>query len=123
MSGRGPVIRLSEKFEAFRETWTPKILAELNGQHVKIARLDGDFVWHSHEHEDELFLVLEGSLELEFEDGKEVLGPLDLYVVPRGVRHRPIANGEVKVLLFEPEATRNTGEVDEARSVDAPEWI
>jgi len=123
MSGRGPVIRLSEKFEAFRETWTPKILAELNGQHVKIARLDGDFVWHTHEDEDELFLVLEGSLELEFEDGKEVLGPLDLYVVPRGVRHRPIANGEVKVLLFEPKATRNTGEVDEARSVDAPEWI
>ena len=98
-------------------------MGELNGQHVKLAKAKGDFVWHHHENEDELFLVLDGTLRLEFRDGAVTLGPGELYIVPRGVEHRPVASGEVHLLLFEPVSTLNTGNVRNERTVEHPRRI
>jgi mannose-6-phosphate isomerase-like protein (cupin superfamily) len=98
-------------------------VGELNGQHVKLAKAKGDFVWHHHENEDELFLVLDGTLRLEFRDGAVTLGPGELYIVPRGVEHRPVASGEVHLLLFEPVSTLNTGNVRNERTVEHPRRI
>ena len=101
-------IHLATKLEAFTQTWTPKIIAALNGQHVKLAKLEGAFVWHAHEAGDELFLVLEGRLRLEMREGDVELGEGEMYVVPRGVEHRPVALPTASVLLFEPaESTLN----------------
>lgn len=113
---------LAEKLALFTEQWSPKIVAALNGQHVKLARLQGEFVWHRHEAQDELFLVLEGELTVELRDGEVRLGAGELLVVPRGVEHRPVAAREAKVLLFEPAGTRNTGEEGGERTVE-PDWI
>jgi len=103
-------VNLAEKLAAFDETWTPKIVAELNGQHVKVAKLEGEFVWHAHEHEDELFWVVRGELELHLRDRVVTLGPGELFVVPRGVEHKPVARERVECVLFEPASTVNTGE-------------
>jgi mannose-6-phosphate isomerase-like protein (cupin superfamily) len=112
-------VNLEEKFGTFSEAWQPRIVAELNGQHVKIARLLGEFVWHHHEEEDELFYVLAGTLRMQYRDREVVLGPGELCVVPRGVEHRPVAEAEVKVLLFEPASTLNTGNVVNERTYRA----
>ncbi len=111
-------IDLAEKLSGFDERWSPRIVAELNGQQVKLAKLEGEFVWHSHADEDELFLVLEGKLTIELRDGAVVLGPGQMVVVPRGVEHRPVAVGEVHLLLFEPAGTLNTGNVRNERTVE-----
>lgn len=116
-------IDLREKLERFDERWSPRVVAELNGQHVKLAKLEGEFVWHAHADEDELFLVLEGRLRIELRDGVVELGPGQMAVVPRGVEHRPVATGEVHVLLFEPAGTLNTGNVRDERTVDEPERL
>ena len=116
-------IDLAEKLARFDERWSPRIVAELNGQHVKLAKLEGEFVWHSHAEEDELFLVLKGTLTIELRDGAVVLGPGQMAVVPRGVEHRPVANGEVHVMLFEPAGTRNTGDVRNERTMEDLERI
>lgn len=113
-------IRLTDKFAAFTERWTPKIVAELNGQHVKLSKVQGEFVWHHHEHEDELFLVHRGHLRMEFRDRTVELSAGDMLVVPRGVEHRPVADEEVEVLLFEPAGTLNTGSAGGARTVADP---
>jgi mannose-6-phosphate isomerase-like protein (cupin superfamily) len=105
-----PVVNLTRAFERIDKSWTPMLAAELNGQHVRLAKLTGAFVWHSHEHEDELFLVVRGSLRIEFRDGLAELSEGDMIVVPRGVEHRPVADGEAHVLLFEPASTVNTGD-------------
>jgi mannose-6-phosphate isomerase-like protein (cupin superfamily) len=102
-------INLAEKLGLFSSHWDPKIVAELNGQHVKLVKILGEFVWHHHEHEDELFLVLRGSFRMEYRDRTEVLREGELVVVPRGVEHRPVAEQECSILLFEPAATVNTG--------------
>lgn len=102
---------LNEKFAVIRELWRPKVIAELNGQELKLAKFSGVFPWHHHENEDELFLVWRGEMVIEFRDGRVVLGPGDLCVVPRGVEHRTMAETEAEVLIFEPAATRNTGNV------------
>jgi mannose-6-phosphate isomerase-like protein (cupin superfamily) len=99
------------------------VVAELNGQQVKLAKLMGTFVWHHHELEDELFLVLRGELRIEFRDGEVVLGPGEMLVVPRGVEHRPHADSEVEVMLFEPASTVNTGNVRDERTIGNPERI
>jgi len=104
-------VNLSQKLGLFRDHWHPRIVGELNGQHVKLVKLLGEFVWHAHAEEDELFLVIEGRLLLEFRDHTVELGPGEFLIVPRGVEHRPVAEAEVAVLLFEPAATRNTGNV------------
>ena len=102
-------VNLAEKFALFREYWSPKIVGELNGQQVKLAKFQGEFVWHHHENEDELFLVVRGSFRMEFRDRAVELNAGEFLIVPRGVEHRPVAESEVEVLLFEPTATVNTG--------------
>lgn len=111
-------VSLADAFQQFDATWTPHVAAELNGQMVKLAKLDGAFVWHDHEHEDELFWVVSGRLRLEFRDEPDVeLGPGELCVVPRGVAHRPVALPTAEVVLFEPATTVNTGTIEEERTI------
>src|SRR5215813_15517716 len=95
-------VNLTDKLSLISEHWRPKVVGALNGQHVKLVKFQGTFVWHHHEHEDELFLVLEGSLTIDFRDHSETLGPGEMIVVPRGVEHRPQAEQLVKLMLFEP---------------------
>ncbi|MGB3466700.1 MAG: cupin domain-containing protein [Cyclobacteriaceae bacterium] len=97
------VINIEEKFSKFTDQWSPKIVSELNGQQVKLAKLEGEFVWHSHEHEDELFMVFKGILKMHFRDKTVTVKPGEFITVPKGVEHCPVAeNGEVHLLLFEP---------------------
>jgi mannose-6-phosphate isomerase-like protein (cupin superfamily) len=104
-------VNLGDKFSRITEHWRPKVVAELNGQEVKLVKVRGEFVWHHHEAEDELFLVVRGVLRIEFRDRVVTLGRGELLVIPRGVEHRPVAQEEVELMLFEPAATRNTGNV------------
>ncbi|NJB85068.1 mannose-6-phosphate isomerase-like protein (cupin superfamily) [Lewinella marina] len=115
-----PAINLLDKFSRFSDQWSPKVIAELNGQAVKLAKVQGTFVWHDHAEEDELFFVVRGTLLIDFEDRETVrLEPGELYVVPRGVRHCPRTEGEEEVwlMLLEPISTKHTGEVEDARTV------
>jgi mannose-6-phosphate isomerase-like protein (cupin superfamily) len=116
------VISISGKFELFNDCWRPRVIAEANGQHLKLARLRGEFVWHHHDAEDEIFLVVKGELTIRFRGGNAHLHEGELLVVPRGVEHLPVATGEVQVLLLEPASTVNTGTLRNERTVD-PEWI
>ena len=104
------VVDLHERLSLFSEHWSPKVVARLNDYAVKVVKLKGEFVWHSHPETDELFLVVEGTLLIQLRDGDVTLGPGQLYVVPRGVEHRPVAEGDVSVVLVEPEGTLNTGD-------------
>ncbi|MFC4454609.1 cupin domain-containing protein [Deinococcus sonorensis] len=111
-------VNLQEKFERFQEHWTPKVVADLNGQQVKLAKISGEFEWHHHEHEDELFMVVRGVLRLRFRDGDAVLQEGELLVVPRGVEHQPVAETEETwIMMFEPASTLNTGNVQSERTV------
>jgi mannose-6-phosphate isomerase-like protein (cupin superfamily) len=116
-------VNLADKLAKLHDYWSPRVIAELNGQHVRIAKLQGEFVWHRHEREDELFLVLRGRLTIRLRDRDVVLEPGELFVVPRGVEHQPAADEEVELLLFEPAETVNTGSVRNARTVERPERI
>ena len=102
---------LAEKFALIQEHWRPKVVAELNGQEVKLVKFAGVFPWHKHEHEDEMFLIWRGQMSIEFRDGSVVLNPGEFCVVPRGVEHRAMADNEAEVLIFEPAQTRNTGNI------------
>jgi len=104
-------IRLDDKFARIHEHWRPKVAAELNGQEVKLVKLQGEFPWHRHEDADEMFLVWRGSMAIELRDARVDLHPGELFVVPRGVEHRTLASEEAEVLIFEPAETRNTGDV------------
>lgn len=121
------VVNLEEKFAAITDHWKPRIVGELNGQHVKLAKCQGDFIWHHHADEDEMFLVVAGRLRLELRapDAPPFveIGPGEFYVVPRGIEHRPIADEEVHLLMFEPATTLNTGNVRNDRTVDDLERI
>jgi mannose-6-phosphate isomerase-like protein (cupin superfamily) len=116
-------VKLAEKFAQFAEPWQPKVVGELNGHQVKLVKLAGPFVWHHHEHEDELFLVVRGSFRMELRDRVIELAAGEFLVVPRGVEHRPVADEEAEVLLFEPVATLNTGNVRNERTVVEPERL
>jgi mannose-6-phosphate isomerase-like protein (cupin superfamily) len=116
-------INVARKLGQFDEYWKPKVIAELNGQQVKLVKFQGPFVWHHHEREDELFWVLQGRLKMEFRDRDVWLEPGELIVVPRGVEHRPVAEQEVHVALFEPATTLNTGNVVNERTVPQPQRI
>ena len=105
-------VNLAEKFSLFSDHWNPRIVGELNGQQVKLAKFLGEFIWHSHEHEDEFFLVVKGSFSMEFRDKTVVLKEGDFLVVPRGVEHKPVAEQEAHVLMFEPATTVNTGAIE-----------
>ena len=110
-------VSLADAFDSFDEQWSPRVAAELNGQAVKLAKVDGEFVWHHHDDADELFLVVSGALTIEFRDRADVdLTEGELLVVPAGVEHRPVADEEAEILLFEPAETRNTGNVDSERT-------
>lgn len=111
------VINLTEKFGRFQDQWSPKIIADLNDSHVKLAKVQGEFVWHHHADEDELFLVLKGRLTIELRDGAVTLGPGELVVIPRGVEHRPVAAEEVHLMLVEPRQILHTGNVVNERTV------
>jgi mannose-6-phosphate isomerase-like protein (cupin superfamily) len=116
-------VSLKEKLAAFHDHWSPKIVGELNGQHVKLVKFQGDFVWHHHDHEDELFLVVGGAFRMDYKDeaGNELCMDIaagEFVIVPRGVEHRPCAAHEVQVLLFEPAGTLNTGNVRTSQTVE-----
>ena len=116
-------VNLSEKFALFSEHWTPKIIAELNDYQIKIVKVEGDFVWHDHSDTDEFFFVIEGTLFIEFESETMELDAGELYVVPKGVQHRPFAHDECKVMLIEPRGVVNTGEASSDLTASNDVWI
>ena len=116
-------VNLSEKFGLFDEYWSPKIVGELNGQYVKLAKLKGEFVWHHHEAEEELFLVVQGRLVIKLRERDVVLEPGEFFIVPRGVEHKPVAEEETHILLFEPKSTQHTGSVKTDITVEEFERI
>lgn len=116
-------VNLAEKFSLFDDCWSPKIVGELNDFHVKLAKLEGEFVWHHHDEEDELFLVIKGQLQMRFRDRDVWLEQGEFLIVPRGVEHLPVAREETHVLLFEPKSTLNTGNVRSERTVEDLERI
>ena len=110
-------VNLAQKLVLITEHWNPKIVGELNGQHVKLVKVQGEFVWHHHADEEELFLVVKGQLILKLRDRDMVLKEGEFFIVPRGMEHKPVAEEEVHLLLFEPAATLNTGNVENERTV------
>ena len=116
-------INLQQKLRLFTDHWAPRIVGELNGQHVKLVKFQGEFVWHKHDAEDEMFLVVRGEFEMQFRDRVVALTEGEFLIVPRGVEHRPVAAAEVHVLLFEPAGTLNTGDAGGPRTVVEPERL
>ena len=117
-------VNFDEKLSKFSEQWTPKVIAEMNDYQFKLVKIEGEFVWHEHPDTDEAFIVIEGSMSIDFEDGSSVdLDEGEMYVVPRGVRHRPCAESECKVMLVEPKGVVNTGEVDSDLTAPNDEWV
>lgn len=116
-------VNLAEKLAAFHEYWQPKIVGALNGQLVKLVKFKGEFIWHRHDVEDELFLVLKGRLTIRLRDKDVNLEPGEFFIVQHGIEHQPVADGEVQVLLFEPETTLNTGNIRDERTLEHLETI
>lgn len=110
-------VNIAEKLSLFNEYWQPKIVGELNGQHVKLVKFQGEFVWHHHDAEDEMFMAVQGRFKMEFRDRDEWIEEGEFIIVPRGVEHRPVAETEVHVMLFEPATTLNTGNIENERTV------
>ena len=118
-----PKVNLQDKFGMIREYWSPKIAGQLNGQYVKLAKFKGEFVWHQHAQEDELFLVTKGTLIIQLRDGDVTLGEGEFFIVPAGVEHRPVPTEEVHALMLEPVSTLNTGNITYERTLKELEWI
>lgn len=118
-------VNLQEKFAKFNEHWTPKIVGEANGQYIKLAKTQGEMVWHKHDAEDELFLVVTGKLTLQMHDGNVELNPGEFYIVPKGVEHCPKADEETQIILIEPKSTVHTGNLQSEMtvSIENQEWI
>jgi mannose-6-phosphate isomerase-like protein (cupin superfamily) len=110
-------VNIAEKFSQFNEMWSPKIVGEINDSYVKAVKFIGEFVWHHHDNEDEMFLVVKGQLRMKFRDHEELVGPGEFIIVPRGVEHLPVSEEETQVLLFEPKSTLNTGNVTNERTL------
>jgi mannose-6-phosphate isomerase-like protein (cupin superfamily) len=117
------VINFAKKFDLLSEQWTPRVVAELNDYQFKVVRLEGDFVWHDHPETDEAFIVLHGELRIDFRDHSVVLGPGEMFVVPKGAEHKPFAEKEVKMLLIEPRGTLNTGHEGGERTAENDVWV
>jgi len=115
-------VNIAQKFDLFQEQWSPKIVGELNDSHVKLVKLKGEFVWHHHDDEDELFLVVKGRLLIKLRDKDIWLNEGEFVIIPKGVEHLPVADEEAQVILLEPKSTLNTGNVDNERTVEAA-WI
>jgi mannose-6-phosphate isomerase-like protein (cupin superfamily) len=120
---RREVINFARKFDLFSEQWQPKVVAELNDYQFKIVRITGDFVWHDHPETDEAFIVLDGKLRIDLRDRSVMLGPGEMFVVPKGTEHKPFAENEVKMLLIEPRGTLNTGHEGGERTAENDVWI
>ncbi len=116
-------INLKEKFSLFSEQWTPKILAELNESYVKIAKIQGEFTWHKHDNEDEMFFLVEGSMEIHFRDKVISLSEGEIVVVPKGVEHMPVCKDEAKIMMIEKKTTVNTGDVVNEKTKTDIEWL
>jgi len=116
-------INLDEKFGLFTEQWQPRVIAEMNDYQFKIVKLEGDFIWHDHKDTDETFIVIEGTLRIDFRDGAVEIGPGEMFVVPRGVEHKPYAEREVKLMLIEPRGVKNTGEEGGELTAANDVWI
>lgn len=116
-------INLSEKLSKFAEQWSPRIIAQMNDYHFKLAKLQGEFIWHSHPETDEVFLVLQGQLEIHFRDGQVTLKEGEMFVVPKGQEHKPVAQQESQIMLIEPAGTLNTGNVVSERTAANDAWI
>jgi len=116
-------VNFNQKFSLFEEQWTPKVIAEMNNYQFKLARLEGEFVWHQHEETDETFIVLEGELSIDLESGPVVLRAGEMLVIPKGMRHRPHATTEAKVLLVEPAGVVNTGDVESELTAPQDVWV
>ncbi len=116
-------INFKEKFDLFKEQWEPKVVAEMNDYQFKIVKLEGDFVWHDHQNTDETFIVLEGDLRIDFRDGAVTIGPGEMFVVPKGVEHKPFAEKEVKLMLVEPRGVLNTGHEGGEKTATNDVWI
>lgn len=116
-------INLTDKFEKFSERWSPRVVARMNDYHFKLARVEGEFVWHSHAETDEVFFVLEGEMVIEFRDGRVELKAGEMFVVPRGVEHKPVAARECKLMLVEPAGTRNTGDAGGELTAEDNIWV
>ena len=118
-------VNLAERFSRFQDQWSPKIVGELNDSYIKLAKVQGEFVWHTHENEDEFFLVVKGRLLIRLRDRDVVLNEGEFFVVPRGVEHMPVAEEEVHILLLEPKGTRHTGAEENERTValEAQQWL
>ena len=116
-------INLSQKLSLFSEHWQPKVIAEMNDYQFKLVKIEGDFIWHDHPETDETFIVLEGELRIDFRDGSVTLGPGDMFVVPKGVEHKPYAKAEVKMMLIEPRGVLNTGNEGGDVTAESDVWI
>lgn len=116
-------INLSQKMSLIKDQWMPRVIAEMNNYQFKVVKLEGDFVWHDHPETDETFLVLDGELRIDFRDGPVTLGPGELYVVPKGVEHKPYAENEVQLMLIEPKGVLNTGHAGGDRTAENDVWI
>ncbi len=116
-------VNLRDKLSKFSEHWTPKVIAEMNDYQFKLVKIEGDFVWHDHPDTDEAFIVIEGKMGIEFEDGTIELSEGEMYVVPRGVRHKPFSNSECKLMLVEPKGVVNTGRTDSNLTAPNDEWV
>src|SRR6266436_9266509 len=116
-------INFGQKFGSFNEQWQPKVIAEMNDYQFKIAKLEGDFIWHDHKDTDETFIVLEGVLRIDFRDGAVYVSAGEMFVVPKGVEHKPYAEGEVKLLLIEPRGVLNTGHEGGERTAEKDVWV
>ncbi len=119
----GVAINFAEKFGLFDDLWSPKVIAEMNDYQFKLARLEGEFVWHAHADTDETFIVLDGELRIEFRDHSVTLGPGEMYVVPKGVEHKPVAREMVQALLIEPKGVVNTGDSGDRVAAENDVWI
>ncbi len=117
------VVNLAEKFTKFSEQWSPKVIAQMNDYHVKIAKIQGEFVWHSHPETDEVFWVIEGDMRIEFRDSSMPLRKGELFVVPKGHEHKPVADEECHILMLEPAGTSNTGDSDGEMTITEVPWI
>jgi mannose-6-phosphate isomerase-like protein (cupin superfamily) len=116
-------VNFQEKLTRFSEHWSPKIIAQMNDYHFKVVKVLGEFIWHDHPETDEVFIVLKGQLEIQFRDGKVLLNEGEMFVVPRGLEHKPLAEDECHILLVEPAGTVNTGEVVDERTASNDVWI
>ena len=116
-------VNFRDKLSKFSDQWTPKVIAEMNDYQFKLVKIEGDFVWHEHDDTDEAFIVIEGSMRIEFEDGSVELEEGEMYVVPKGVRHKPCADSECKVMLVEPRGVVNTGDADSDMTAPNDEWV